>query len=188
MALFSVGRSTIREAVRVLAHDGILTVRQGDGTYVRPAPASEPLDRRIRRSAILEVYEVRHALEVEAARLAAERRDDVAFHVGIAIASKKAILADLYREFTSALRTAIAAEVRDEVLRGRDSSKKRQALLRAIENQDPAGAVNAVHEIVDWTTKQLRADIAQRRSAPPAPTRPAGRPSKRGPAKKRRRR
>ncbi|PRC57877.1 GntR family transcriptional regulator, partial [Mycobacterium sp. ITM-2017-0098] len=30
-----VGRNPVREAVRALAHAGLLDVRQGDGTYVR---------------------------------------------------------------------------------------------------------------------------------------------------------
>jgi GntR family transcriptional regulator, transcriptional repressor for pyruvate dehydrogenase complex len=34
MSMFGVGRSTIREAVRVLVNAGLLEVRQGDGTYV----------------------------------------------------------------------------------------------------------------------------------------------------------
>lgn len=32
---FGVGRNTVREAVRVLVHAGLLETRQGDGTYVR---------------------------------------------------------------------------------------------------------------------------------------------------------
>ncbi|RMD78800.1 MAG: FadR family transcriptional regulator, partial [Chloroflexi bacterium] len=35
MAQIGVGRSTVREAIRALAHEGLLEVRQGDGTYVR---------------------------------------------------------------------------------------------------------------------------------------------------------
>ena len=33
-SLFSVGRSTIREAVKLLASKGLLEVRRGSGTYV----------------------------------------------------------------------------------------------------------------------------------------------------------
>ena len=36
-----VARNTVREAVRALAHNGLLDIRQGSGTYVRP-PVSWP--------------------------------------------------------------------------------------------------------------------------------------------------
>ncbi|HEY0776576.1 MAG TPA: FCD domain-containing protein [Gemmatirosa sp.] len=77
MAQLGVGRSTVREAVRALAHAGLLEVRQGAGTFVRarrPAPGGT-VEAQLRRAAILEVYEARRALELETARLAAARRD-----------------------------------------------------------------------------------------------------------------
>ncbi|MDH6679876.1 DNA-binding FadR family transcriptional regulator [Rhodococcus sp. LBL1] len=68
-----VGRSSVREAVKLLARDGLLDVRHGVGTFVA-TPAAEPaLETLLRRSRVLEVLEVRRALEVEAARLAADR-------------------------------------------------------------------------------------------------------------------
>ena len=35
VSALGVGRNTVREAVRALAHAGLLEVRQGDGTFVR---------------------------------------------------------------------------------------------------------------------------------------------------------
>ena len=35
MAAFGVSRGTLREAIKALAHSGMLEVRRGDGTYVR---------------------------------------------------------------------------------------------------------------------------------------------------------
>ncbi|WP_246618770.1 FadR/GntR family transcriptional regulator [Streptomyces javensis] len=75
-AELGVGRSSVREAVRLLAHDGLVEVRHGSGTYAAqpPAPAGEgDMRRLLRRARLREVYEVRRALEVEAARLAAGR-------------------------------------------------------------------------------------------------------------------
>ena len=131
MATLSVGRSTLREAMRVLAHMGLVDVRPGDGTYIRsPAPEAESLGQRLQRARVIEVYEVRHTLELECARLAALRRNeadlaslqqalqdrrrftlpgneaafieaDLAFHASIASATKNTVLADLYQAFIS---------------------------------------------------------------------------------------
>ncbi|MDR6554247.1 FadR/GntR family transcriptional regulator [Paenibacillus qinlingensis] len=79
MEQFGVGRSTIREAVRVLVHAGLLEKKQGFGTFLTghsDAAMQEPLVNRLRRAEILEVYEVRKMLELEISRLAAERRDE----------------------------------------------------------------------------------------------------------------
>src|SRR5665213_2246643 len=71
-----VGRSTLREAVKALSHMGLVEVRPGDGTYVRALPKDvEPLTRLLERSHVVDVYEVRRALEFEISRLACERRN-----------------------------------------------------------------------------------------------------------------
>lgn len=70
-----VGRGTVREAIKALAHIGLLEVRQGDGTYVKSrSELSGALRRQISAVTDLHVQEVRRALEVEGARLAAKRR------------------------------------------------------------------------------------------------------------------
>jgi DNA-binding FadR family transcriptional regulator len=72
-----VGRGTLREAVKALSHAGLLEVRQGDGTYVKTrSELSGALRRQCARSTDTHVQEVRRALEVQAARLAARRRTD----------------------------------------------------------------------------------------------------------------
>ncbi len=72
-----VSRNTLREAVRALIHVGMLEARQGDGTYVCQSNSlGAALLRRLRKSSLTETLEVRHALEREAARLAALRRTD----------------------------------------------------------------------------------------------------------------
>jgi len=72
-------RNTVREAVRGLVHAGLLHPRPGDGTYVT---ATSELEVAFGRRAGVEraghVLEVREALEIHAARLAAARADDVA--------------------------------------------------------------------------------------------------------------
>ena len=71
-----VGRNTVREAVRALAHAGLLEVRQGDGTFVRATNELSGAVRRLYGSELRQILEVRRALEVEAARLAATARTD----------------------------------------------------------------------------------------------------------------
>ncbi|GAA3739876.1 FadR/GntR family transcriptional regulator [Salinactinospora qingdaonensis] len=72
-----VGRNTVREAVRALAHAGLLEIRQGAGTFVRASSElGGALRRRLERSRLREKLEVRRGLELEAARLAALRRTE----------------------------------------------------------------------------------------------------------------
>lgn len=69
-----VSRSTVREAVRSLAHIRMLETRAGDGTYVRSASTLEfPMLDRVANSDIRDVIEVRAMLEQRTARLAAQR-------------------------------------------------------------------------------------------------------------------
>ena len=69
-----VGRNTVREAVRVLVHAGMLRSRQGEGTFVVSASDAGEVMRSVQRAGVRDVLELRIALETEAARLAATRR------------------------------------------------------------------------------------------------------------------
>ncbi|WP_030988831.1 FadR/GntR family transcriptional regulator [Streptomyces sp. NRRL S-1813] len=68
-----VGRNTVREAVRVLVHAGMLRSRQGEGTFVISTTDPGDIMRGVQRAGIRDVLELRIALEAEAARLAALR-------------------------------------------------------------------------------------------------------------------
>ncbi|MFC1410998.1 FadR/GntR family transcriptional regulator [Streptacidiphilus sp. N1-12] len=68
-----VGRNTVREAVRVLVHSGMLQSRQGEGTFVRSTSDPAAVLHGVQRAGVRDVLEVRAALETEAARLAALR-------------------------------------------------------------------------------------------------------------------
>src|SRR5690606_11403593 len=62
-----VARNTMREAVRALAHAGVLSVRHGGGVYVLAAsPVEGLLGRRLARGDVLDVLRLRRGLEVEA--------------------------------------------------------------------------------------------------------------------------
>jgi GntR family transcriptional repressor for pyruvate dehydrogenase complex len=78
---YGVGRSTIREAVSALKAMGWLDVRHGGGTFVSKTLPTEPknaADLLFRDAgSLIELLEVRKALEVGAASLAATRRDEL---------------------------------------------------------------------------------------------------------------
>ena len=179
MKELGVGRSTLREAIRVLAHNGILEVRQGDGTYVRSLPShGESLVQRLRRARIREVNEVRRSLELEIVRFAAERRDepdlermrgflktrhdalsdndaaaaldaDISFHCAVADAAGNEVLADLYRTFAFTLREALAALWDAGDGKASETADLHDRLLAAIEDRDASQAVETATAMLD---------------------------------------
>lgn len=71
MATLGVSRGTLREAIKALAHTGMLEVRRGDGTYVRANSEILGAAQRIYREHTQEhIVEVRLGLDTQAARLA----------------------------------------------------------------------------------------------------------------------
>ncbi|WP_435104453.1 FadR/GntR family transcriptional regulator [Arhodomonas sp. AD133] len=75
---YAVSRTVVREAIASLRADGLVEARQGAGVFVLSSQpgASQPLPwaENSRLSAIIETLELRAAVEIEAAGLAAERR------------------------------------------------------------------------------------------------------------------
>ncbi|QTZ91245.1 FadR/GntR family transcriptional regulator [Streptomyces auratus] len=140
-----VARNTVREAVRALAHNGLLDIRQGSGTYV--VATSELAGVMHRRFAAAEpghVAELRSALEASAARLAARRRTeadlrqidgllerreaawesgateafveaDATLHLAIVAASHNEVLAEIYADLGDVLRDHLRADVGAEL-------------------------------------------------------------------------
>lgn len=126
---FSVSRGTLREAIKALAHTGMLEVRRGDGTYLRASSEMHgTVQQAYARHTDEDVLQVRFALDAQAARLAsqaateadlvfmrghlAERRRawdagdieawiaaDWEFHLAVARASGNGLLAELYASF-----------------------------------------------------------------------------------------
>ncbi|GAB3127326.1 FadR/GntR family transcriptional regulator [Tsukamurella serpentis] len=74
--LTGTARNTVREAVQALVHAGMLERRQGSGTYVLSACATSALGEYFAAARDTDLLELREALEVTAASLAAQRRDD----------------------------------------------------------------------------------------------------------------
>jgi GntR family transcriptional regulator, transcriptional repressor for pyruvate dehydrogenase complex len=72
-----VGRSTVREAIRILGYLNVVEAKQGYGTFVgsKPDGPSPDFAERLAQAQVLDVHEVRLVVETGAAALAAERRD-----------------------------------------------------------------------------------------------------------------
>ncbi|MFF4412936.1 FadR/GntR family transcriptional regulator [Streptosporangium sp. NPDC001559] len=179
-----VSRLSVREAVRVLVHAGLLATRQGDGTYVTATDENEvALRRRLDRAATMDIIDVRRGLDLVAARLAAERREpadldalrktlerrtaahqaadldafadaDVDFHLAIAAAAHNPVLLDLYRGMSEAVRDTVR---RDQCMEHAvlDSDSTHRDLYRAIEAGDAAGAVTIALAILNEQENDL---------------------------------
>ncbi|MFC9766782.1 FadR/GntR family transcriptional regulator [Rhodococcus jostii] len=134
-AELGVGRSTVREAVRMLAGLGMVESRQGVGVFLRRSSPRQDWDRVLRTEEIRHVVEVRHTVEIEAARLAAARRDesdvaalrraldarsaasgagaaafvdaDIALHRAVVVAAHNPVLTELFETFVPRLREAM---------------------------------------------------------------------------------
>ena len=76
-ANFSVSRTVVREAIARLKSIGLLESKQGSGVFVKQGavrPLSFDSDTAVSRQAVIQIVEVRRALEAEVAELAASRR------------------------------------------------------------------------------------------------------------------
>ncbi|TCP56589.1 GntR family transcriptional regulator [Tamaricihabitans halophyticus] len=192
MDQLSVGRNTVREAVRALAHAGLLEVRQGDGTFVTARSELAGAVRRLCGSELREVLEVRRALEVEGARLAAEKRTDAQlralrsalherekaydagdwgafvpldaeFHRLVLDCSANPLLIQLYHELTDAVTASVASTVHDPWQR---TDISHVGLVEAIAARDPDGAAREAGDFLD----ELLAYLDTPRSSPGQPS------------------
>src|SRR5688572_14168808 len=75
---FSVSRPVVREALQRLQTDGVVIARQGSGTYVQRSPSQRVAELTSEHSLheVLQVMELRMALEELAAKLAARNRTE----------------------------------------------------------------------------------------------------------------
>lgn len=170
-----VGRNTVREAVRALAHSGLLDVRQGDGTYVRATSEVSGAVRRLCGSELRETLVVRRALEVEGARLAAGQRDDedlaelarllgirataqqeqnfddyvradAEFHAAVVRAGHNVLLDELYRGLSEVVTASVATSSSEQDWR---HEIDHDGLLAAIETGDADRAAREAGGFLD---------------------------------------
>jgi GntR family transcriptional regulator, transcriptional repressor for pyruvate dehydrogenase complex len=76
MASLGVGRSTVREALKGLALVGVLEIRHGQGAFVADFAPTLPIGLELQSAAAQELQEARGIIEIDIARLAAERRTE----------------------------------------------------------------------------------------------------------------
>jgi DNA-binding FadR family transcriptional regulator len=191
-ARFGVSRVVVREACRALSARGIVTIRHGRGMFVAalsPDTLSEYLAFALRQDTLLfeELLEVRFPIEVQAARLAAQRagppqvdrirsaleatravledfealaRADVAFHNAIFEASGNQILALLGVGFQNLLVESRRLTYAGSVFRG-ETSKVALAdhtrICQAIAAADVEAAGEAMREHLLMTQRALQA-------------------------------
>ena len=179
MQEFGVGRSTIREAVRILANAGVLRVQQGLGTFVEAPSDTEPLSQRMKRADFKDLNEIRALLEQKIAEKAALHRTeadiekmrqclalraemaaankveecikaDIAFHSAIAAAAQNGFMADLYSTVARHL-LQYFVEVHKSTKVFIESQEWHQQLLEAIIHKQPAEAWAWISRIASFS-------------------------------------
>ncbi|HEY2495260.1 MAG TPA: FadR/GntR family transcriptional regulator [Paenibacillus sp.] len=174
----NVSRNTLREGIKALCHAGVLTTKQGDGTYVSSNSAlGTAIQRRVQKSSLLETLEVRNALEQEAAKLSAKRRTeedlekirfyqqecnsfsairdleryvdaDIKLHQTIVESAGNRMLIDLYAHITEAIQNSITALIKKQFHENLPQ-KKHDQLVDAIYAQDSEAAAQSVYLFIN---------------------------------------
>lgn len=189
---FGVSRTVIREAVSRLKADGLVESRQGSGVFIRKCTMDVPfrIDPTIMNSiqSLLQVIELRLALEGEIAAFAATRRTtaqmraitqalehiendehegndgvdaDIVFHHSIAEATGNPHLLALIEFLLTFLRNATAPPLSHEATKVMPSLKvkdEHSAIVAAISKQDPEAARAAARKHIKSAAALLRSE------------------------------
>ncbi|MEP6803681.1 MAG: FadR/GntR family transcriptional regulator [Flavobacterium sp.] len=177
MKSFGVGRSSIREAMKLLSNSGLLKIKQGLGTFVQEINGTrEPMNDKLMRAKVQDIDEVRQLLELKIAEKAALNRTeddiiamkqhlanrlkaandglleecieaDVQFHIAIAQASKNEILADLYQSVAIHLKKGFL-ELYPDTQIFQNTYVIHEQLLESIIAKDSKKAWNTVAKII----------------------------------------
>jgi DNA-binding FadR family transcriptional regulator len=179
-----VGRNTIREAVRALEHSGFLEPRRGDGTYVRSRNLlAAAISRCVSSSEVLELLQVRRALEREAAQSAARNRTpehvrrlrelliamrsafeaddlqryidaDIAFHTTLVAAAGNTLLTELYDGLAEVMNRTHATLIAADV-DAHPHPTGHAEVVDAIAAGDPIAALAAVDHYLNRSIEAL---------------------------------
>lgn len=189
----SISRLTVREAVRALEARGLVELRKGRRPTVREPNGSLAGDYfriAVRRdpAALFELIEVRLALEVRNAALAATNAPrsaiaamagaidamrraedeeqfhdaDVRFHEALAAATGNGMLTQLIEQLAEPLRTSRRHSHRGRLREGRpfdEVVEAHRAILYAVERRDPQAAAHAMESHLRSTERDLRAAL-----------------------------
>ncbi|MEU5001267.1 FadR/GntR family transcriptional regulator [Streptomyces sp. NPDC021622] len=188
-----VSRTVIREAVSRLRNAGLVEPRQGRGVFVMPR-RTRPLDLEAETGAgasetkakVLQIVEVRRAMEGEAASLAATRAtpqdvdrmrqslaaideavaaggdgvdEDLAFHQSIAESTGNAVMVSTVRYLGEVLRSGIRVTRANEARRDDFIEAVRvehHAILAAVESGDARAARSAVRRHLKHAASRLQ--------------------------------
>lgn len=198
-AALGVSRLTVREAVKTMEARHLVVVQHGRRPVVahpNAAPLSGFFSAALRRDpgALLELLEVRLALEVHAASLAATRGTntslhavemafegmrraedeeslnaaDVRFHSALAAASGNRMLNFLVEGMEEPLSHSRLQSLRGHIARGQtvaDVVDQHARILAAVKSRDGAGAAAAMREHLIQTRNDLRAALSLHRES-----------------------
>ena len=177
VAQFGVSRTVVREAVSRLKSLGLVDSRQGSGVFVQASTPFAPLNFEARHAAsqeaVIQMVEVRRALEAEVAALAAQRRtaadlyrvhaavkalesavqhggdgvsEDVRFHRAIADAARNPFLLQTLEYLGQFLHGATQVTRANEARRldfAQQVQNEHAAIVQALEAGDPEAARRA---------------------------------------------
>jgi GntR family transcriptional regulator, transcriptional repressor for pyruvate dehydrogenase complex len=191
-ARFEVSRLTVREAARWLQARGLVEIRQGRRTVVahpNARPIGSYFTAAVRRDPrqLLDLVEVRRALEVQTASLAATlagradvsalelalaamweaaddpmalHESDIGFHASVAAAAGNQLLRFLVEAMEEPLRASRMRSLRGHLARGgtvQDVIEQHARILDRIKAHDPKGAAAAMLAHLEQTARDLRA-------------------------------
>ena len=149
-----VGRSSLREAMKLLASRNIVTVRQGSGTYIAASPGmvEDPLGFIFidnKQKLVQDLLEVRFLLEpsiAEVETLLKNHEDhtqkDIDFHTAIALSSKNVVVPRLIPVINSSI--PLFVETTGGILR-KETIESHREIADAIACRDPLRAQDAMY-------------------------------------------
>lgn len=183
MERFDSGRSTVREAMRMLVARGMVETRRGSGSYCISAEPSG-FSRQLQSSDLEEIYEIRAIFEVGMVGLAARKRTDediaaireslaerkesiqrldfeaytqadIRFHAALAKATHNKILTDFFAEWTKTLEMVLND---DEVENGfdRNDQELHELIGTSVEMGNESAARAFMRQILENDLEWIR--------------------------------
>jgi DNA-binding FadR family transcriptional regulator len=176
MKQFGVGRSTVREAIKLLANSGYVSVQQGLGTFVVSNSGNDVLDATLLKANFTELLEVRQLLEVKIVEKATLNRTqksiakmsklleerlmyaregnieaciqaDIAFHVAIAESCGNDFLYELYRTTSEHISKFFMQQYKNTAVFVKTQPIHEELLLQ-IKERNPSKALKIIHKII----------------------------------------